>query len=388
MERMLKNLGVTLAAFLVALALCELILWAMKIDNPSFWRPDPRLGVRLRAGVEGWQTREGRSYVRINSKGRRDEERALEKPRDVYRIAVLGDSSVESLQVELKDTFPSLLEQKLSECRFQAGKRIEVINFGVAGFGTAQEYVLLESEAGAYRPDLVMLALSYGSDLRNNSRVLETERMRPFFVLDSAGQLVLDTSFSESDEFKRRTAPWRTLVWEIASYSRLLRLLNFLRVSAEARATSERDAAAGLESGVDDAFLAPPRNQAWQDAWTITEAIILKMDELTSRIGGKLILVGLTMGIQVHPDPGFRAVLEKKLGVGDLFYPDTRLAEFARKHGIRALMPAAEMQRFAETHRAFLHGFKKVNLGSGHWNESGHRLASDIISRELCANPF
>jgi len=233
-----------------------------------------------------------------------------------------------------------------------------------------------------------MLALSYGSDLRNNSRVLETEKMRPFFVLDSAGQLVLDTSFSESDEFKRRTAPWRTLVWDIAGYSRLLRLLNFLRFSAEARATSERDGAAGLESGVDDAFLAPPRNQAWQDAWTITEAIILKMDELTSRIGGKLMLVGLTMGIQVHPDPGFRAALEKKLGVGDLFYPDTRLAEFARKHGIRALMPAAEMQRFAETHRAFLHGFKNVNLGSGHWNESGHRLASDIISRELCANPF
>ena len=95
----MKNLGITLAALLVGLALCEMILWAMKIDNPSFWRPDSRLGVRLRAGVEGWQTREGRAYVRINSKGLRDEERALEKPRDVYRIAVFGDSSVESLQV-------------------------------------------------------------------------------------------------------------------------------------------------------------------------------------------------------------------------------------------------------------------------------------------------
>jgi len=388
MERMLKSLGVMLAALLVALALCEMILWAMKIDNPPFWRPDPQLGVRLRAGVEGWQTREGRAYVRINSKGLRDEERALEKPRDVYRIAVLGDSSVESLQVDLKDTFLSLLGQKLSECRYQPGKRIEVINFGVSGFGTAQEYVMLETEAGAYRPDLVLLAFSYNTDVRNNSRALETERMRPFFVLDAAGRLVLDASFSESDEFKRRTAPWRTLAWDIAGHSRLLRLVNFLKVSIEARAASEGDVAAGLESGVDDAFLAPPKNQAWQDAWTITEAIILKMDELTSRIGGKLMLVGLTMGIQVHPDPKFRAALEKKLGVGDLFYPDTRLAEFARKHGIRALMPAAEMQRFAETHRAFLHGFKNANLGSGHWNEAGHRLAAEIISRDLCANPL
>jgi hypothetical protein len=140
---------------------------------------------------------------------------------------------------------------------------------------------------------------------------------------------------------------------------------------------------------LDDAFLAPPKNQAWQDAWTITEGIILKMDELTSRVGGKLILVGLSMGIQVHPDPAFRGALEKKLGVGDLFYPDTRLAELARKHAIRALMPAAEMQRFAETQKAFLHGFKNANnVGGGHWNEAGHRLAAEIISRDLCARPL
>src|SRR5882724_1876735 len=351
MGRILKSLGVTLVALLVALALCEVILWAMKIDNPPFWRPDPQLGVRLRAGVEGWQTREGLAHVRINSKGFRDEERALEKPGDVYRIAVLGDSSVESLQVDLKDTFLSLLGQKLSECRYRPGKRIEVINFGVSGFGTAQEYVMLETEAGAYRPDLVLLAFSYNTDMRNNSRALEIDRMRPFFTLDAAGRLVLDGSFSETAEFKRRTAPWRSFAWNIVGHSRLLRLLEFLRVSMEARVANEGGAAAGLESGVDDAFLAPPKNQAWRDAWTITEAIIVKMDELTSRIGGKLMLVGLTTGVQVHPDPGFRAAFEKKLGVGDLFYPDTRLAAFARRHGIRALMPAAEMQRFAEAHR-------------------------------------
>ena len=99
-------------------------------------------------------------------------------------------------------------------------------------------------------------------------------------------------------------------------------------------------------------------------------------------------LVGLSAGVQVHPEPGVRAAVEKNLGVGDLFYPDMRLAEFARKHGIRALMPAAEMQRFAETNRVFLHGFKNAALGSGHWNEAGHRLAAQIIARDLCANPL
>ena len=388
MKRVLKNVGVTLAAFLVALALCELILWAMKIDNPAFWRPDPRLGVRLRAGVEGWQTREGLAHVRINSKGFRDEERALEKPGDVYRIAVLGDSSVESLQVDLKDTFLSLLAQKLSECRYKPGKRIEILNFGVSGFGTAQEYVLLETEARAYRPDLVILAFSYNTDVRNNSRELETEIMRPFFVLDAAGHPVLDGSFSETAEFKRRTVPWRTLAWDIASHSRVLRLLNFVRIGIEVRRASEGSAEAEQESGVDDAFLAPPKNQAWRDAWAISEAIVLKIDELTSLMGARLLLVGLSAGIQVHPDAGVRAAMEKKLGVRDLFYPDKRLAEFARKHGIRAILPASEMQRFAERDRVFLHGFKNSALGTGHWNEAGHRLAAEIIARDLCANPL
>ena len=388
MKRILKNLGVTLAALLVALALCEMILWAMKIDNPSFWRPDPRLGVRLRAGVEGWQTREGRAYVRINSKGLRDEERALEKPGDVYRIAVLGDSSVESLQVDLKDTFLSLLGQKLAECRYQPGKRIEVINFGVSGFGTAQDYLMLETEAGAYRPDLVLLAFSFNTDIRNNSRALETDRMRPFFILDPAGRLVLDGSFSETAEFKRRTAPWRLLAWDIAGHSRLLRLLNFLKVNIEARRANEGGGAARSEAGADDAFLAPPKNQAWRDAWAITEAIILKIDELASRMGAKVLLIGLSAGAQVHPEPGVRAAIEKNLGIGDLHYPDTRLAEFAGKHGIRALMLASEMQRFAETNRVFLHGFKNAAIGSGHWNEAGHRLAAEIIARDLCANPL
>ena len=99
-------------------------------------------------------------------------------------------------------------------------------------------------------------------------------------------------------------------------------------------------------------------------------------------------LVGLSAGVQVHPEPGVRAAIEKNLGAGDLFYPDRRLAEFARKHGIRALMPASEMQHFAETNRVFLHGFKNAALGSGHWNEAGHRLAAQIIARDLCANPL
>jgi len=35
----------------------------------------------------------------------------------------------------------------MQECGFQPDKLTEVLNFGVGGYGTAQEYVLLETTA-------------------------------------------------------------------------------------------------------------------------------------------------------------------------------------------------------------------------------------------------
>ena len=42
-------------------------------------------------------------------------------------------------------------------------------------------------------------------------------------------------------------------------------------------------------------------------------------------------------------------------------------------------------QSYAEENKVFLHGFQSSgNLGRGHWNEDGHRLAGELIARWLC----
>jgi hypothetical protein len=70
--------------------------------------------------------------VRVNSAGLRDREHSIDRPEGVYRIAVLGDSYAEAMQVDIKDTFWWLLQEKLTRCAYQPGKRVEVINFGVS----------------------------------------------------------------------------------------------------------------------------------------------------------------------------------------------------------------------------------------------------------------
>src|SRR4030095_14315891 len=131
----------------------------------------------LRPNTSGWYGKEGHAYVTINSQGLRDRERPIEKPPSTYRILVLGDSYVEALQVDIEKTFWRLLEKRLQECEFRPTKKIDVINLGVSGFGTGQALRILQTRGLAYAPDLVMLAVFPGNDVRNNSRELEPDKV-------------------------------------------------------------------------------------------------------------------------------------------------------------------------------------------------------------------
>lgn len=105
-----------------------------------------------------------------------------------------SDRAFAAGQVPLEATFWAHLERELNACRPFGQKRVEVINFGVSGYGTAQQLLTLRHRAGDYSPDMVLLASFPGNDVRNNSRALEPEKLRPFFVIRD-GQLVLDDSF-------------------------------------------------------------------------------------------------------------------------------------------------------------------------------------------------
>lgn len=71
---------------------------------------DEARGYALRPGMEGWFRKEGESYVRINSDGLRDRQHTKAKPENTLRIAVLGDSYAEALQVPMEQAFWAVME--------------------------------------------------------------------------------------------------------------------------------------------------------------------------------------------------------------------------------------------------------------------------------------
>jgi hypothetical protein len=167
--------------------------------------PDSVLGYRFLPKCTYWYKCKDNHPVTgtINSYGCRDSEWSLLKPKAEYRIAVIGDSFVEGLQVEEAFTFLNLLEDSLSK---DLGLKVELMNFGRSGFTQTEELLILRESVIKFSPDMVLLFFFPGNDISDISKHTSPDSIRPFFNISKNGDLILDTSFSETWEFKIKSS--------------------------------------------------------------------------------------------------------------------------------------------------------------------------------------
>jgi hypothetical protein len=102
----------------------------------------------------------------LNSLGMHDGEHTRSKAPDTFRILMLGDSFVRAHQVKEVETSHQVLEDLLNE--HNSSRHFEVISAGVDGWGTGQELLYYRSEGRFYQPDLVLLMLYIGNDIKDN----------------------------------------------------------------------------------------------------------------------------------------------------------------------------------------------------------------------------
>jgi hypothetical protein len=370
--------------------LAELALRAGRVQfDPQLYAPDVGRGWTLRPNAAGVVSVETKQYVRINSRGFRDQERSYDKPAGTVRIAVLGNSWTEALQVPLDKTYCSVLEHTLAQRACFAGKRVEVLNFGVAGYSTGQELLLLQQEVWKYHPDLILVAFYPARDTANNVRELNNAvnpEQSPYFVYRQ-GKLALDDSFRQAPTLQPRQMLLQDIGYRVTRHARLLQAVNAMQRFGQIRVAMAAVKERAEKSGVDYleyAIYAPPSQPEMQTAWRVTEDLLLAMRDEVSAHGADLRVVVLATRPQVNPDPAKRAELMRKLGVTTLSYADDRLTDFGAREGIPVLTLAPALSEYAETHHVFLNGFNNANLGAGHWNETGHRVAAEAIAPWLC----
>jgi hypothetical protein len=107
--------------------------------------------------------------IKINSDGLRDVEHFINKPKDVIRIAIVGDSHEFGVGVELEETYSKVLEKMLNE---ECPKKYETIILAVPGYNIWQKIEFLKIKGIKYSPDIIIIGIGI-DDLMNSSKLLE-----------------------------------------------------------------------------------------------------------------------------------------------------------------------------------------------------------------------
>jgi hypothetical protein len=111
---------------------------------------EPMLGFGLKKGITqdmgGWQ-------VRTNLLGFRDSEVSFEKPKDEFRIVLVGGSTVFGWGVNESETIPAFLQKKVSA---HSEKNIRVINAGVPWYASWHEAALIFFKIMEMQPDWII----------------------------------------------------------------------------------------------------------------------------------------------------------------------------------------------------------------------------------------
>jgi hypothetical protein len=205
----------------------------------------------------------GLNYVSINSDGLRDREHSLAHPQNTLRIAVLGDSFAEAMQVNQDETFWAVMEKDLQGCPNLHGRRVEAINFGQSGFGTAEELLVLHDRRTRERWQEEQKERSWGEKFY----LWRRDHFRIFQVLHQ-GQKAIKIWWSQPHKTgEASTAPHTS------------------------------------EAGLSDSMYREPVNPVWQEAWKVTEAFLIRMRDEVAAKGARFFVVLVSTGARLIPIP-------------------------------------------------------------------------------------
>ncbi len=154
----------------------------------------------------GWGTQ-----ISINRYGFRGRDYSLEKPKDVYRIVVLGDSITFGNNLPADQNYPAVLEKNF----LKSNRPVEVLNLGLGGYDTLQEVATLEDIGLQFSPDLVILGycindigiasgnLNYIKRLKNYGQPIYRSRLAQFIrvQLDRIELIAYDKSANSTENF-------------------------------------------------------------------------------------------------------------------------------------------------------------------------------------------
>ncbi len=215
-SRRWTNVATTVGLIVYTIVFSELFI-RLLAPQPIFPRYVTGTPWGVRGNIPGahyWHTSaDMKVEFRINRWGMRDDrDFTLEKPPGVCRIAVFGDSFLMGYEVDLKNSFSSRLEARIRA----SGLNVQVLNFAVSGFGTAEMLRTYEAFGRNFAPDVVIFGWN-SSDLADNVRA-------DLYQLKNGRLVPGSPTYLPSTEVQNFLMESRVYLW-IANHSHLYSLL-------------------------------------------------------------------------------------------------------------------------------------------------------------------
>jgi hypothetical protein len=343
----------------IALVLAELCV-RLLAPQPTGLTNQDRYGLpMLYPGITRNLPQFGGHDVSINRAGLRDREHTNEKPADVFRILLLGDSFMEALQVPFDSALASRLERALPATK---GKRVEVINGGISGWGTDDQLRYLTRYGLTYQPDLIVVAMTLHNDIADN--------LRQSWHTVQNGTLIEKpvVPISKWNYRKLRLKAY------IATRFQLYQLWRRVQHGGEIRR-----AGAALNTHVLDLF----RDSTPGDiarGFDLTNRLLSALQDTARVSGSKVALVLLPIRYQLADSTfaQFARAAEVPDSALQLDKPQRAMGEIATRLQIPVidLLPVFR-QRMAESDASLYVEW------DGHWNSAGHRLAAEAVAEGL-----
>lgn len=346
----------SLALFLVV---CELVLFRFVLlasDVPAndfanglvryapnqagIWRVRNEIAAPYAINAQGWNSGIG--------------DYALPRTPGVGRIAVIGDSYVEALQVAHDRSFAERAAAELARDRGP----VEAFRFGISGAPLSQYVYMAEREVVHYAPDWVVTLLVH-NDFSESLTPAAGRYTSSFLRVRVAGQKVEEVApMPWHPGWRERllhSATARYLYYRWQVHPERLRHWLVPAARADAPYTANIDVAAVLRQ--------------MPDVIAATDHLFGRLAAVARGAGARLMLVmdGDRAAIYAGHDSAALAL-------------NAMAADLARRHGIA----------FLDLHPVFAadwqhHGQRFEHVSDNHWNEHGHAVAGHAIAQAIRA---
>jgi len=365
MKFIISRISVFLFGLLLAFTVGEIILRGLGYAASDIYTPgragllilNPNKKIHIRSACF-------QNDVQTNSLGFHSKEYSLEKPEGVFRIAIIGDSFTEAMQVPFDKMMASLLEQKLNSWDSRSYE-YEVVPFGISSHGTYRNILYYENYAAKFKPDLVIDALAL-NDIEDDT-------------------FESNLSFDENNKFvgSKNIEASRSTLKSIKKILRKSVLITTLRKSY-ATFRSNPENSKGSSAGVK--VLLPEYDDYWQKAWILAEKLLKSFKDEVAKNNSDFMVVSLTEGYRVHNEllDEFKDTIQGM--VIDLDKPEKILGRIASENSISYLALTPIFRERSQNEEGLT-----VWSCDGHWNERGNEWAADalfnyLVSQKLIKN--